>query len=318
MTRTTPTQSIPLLIANEFHRETVGILDSLFDTYKLWTLPAEKQLQLVNDLKSTCHAVATASWQTNPLIYDLPGLEVVACFGVGVDGINFSETRPRNIQVTNTPDVLNDAVADIAMALILMTQRNLINADYHVRSKEWHSRPFPLGCDLAGKTLGILGLGSIGEDIARRAQASKMKIAYHNRREKALPYKYCADLTELAEISDVLLCMLPGGEQTSKVINMDVLKALGPLGTFINVGRGTSVNEIDLIDALKDGIIATAGLDVYDNEPQVPEALLSMKNVVLLPHVGSATTETRQAMGNLVIENLLAWSTGKPLLTPVE
>ena len=312
------TKSTPLLIANEFHRETVEKLDSLFDAHKLWTLSPQDQLKLLEDLKPTCHAVATASWQTSPLIYELPELEVVSCFGVGVDGINFSKTRPRNIQVTNTPNVLNDAVADIAMALILLTQRNLINADHYVRTEEWLNGPFPLGSDLAGRTLGILGLGSIGEDIARRALASKMKIAYHNRREKALPYTYCASIIELAQVSDVLLCMLPGGEETSKVVNMDVLKELGPRGTFINVGRGSSVDEYDLITALQAGKIAAAGLDVYQNEPEVPKALLSMNNVVLLPHVGSATVETRQAMGNLVIDNLLAWSAGEPLLTPVD
>jgi lactate dehydrogenase-like 2-hydroxyacid dehydrogenase len=312
------TKSIPLLIANEFHRETIEKLDSLFDTHKLWTLAPEEQLKLVENLKPACHAVATASWLTSPLIYQLPKLEVVSCFGVGVDGINFSLTRPRNIQITNTPNVLNDAVADIAMALILMTQRNLVNADHHVRTEEWHSGPFPLGSDLAGKTLGILGLGSIGEDIATRALASKMKIAYHNRHKKELPLTYCPSIIELAQVSDVLLCMLPGGEETAKIINMDVLKALGPLGTFINVGRGSSVDERDLVTALQSGTIAAAGLDVYQNEPDVPKELLPMKNVVLLPHVGSATMETRQAMGNLVIDNLLAWSSGQPLLSPVD
>jgi lactate dehydrogenase-like 2-hydroxyacid dehydrogenase len=312
------TKSIPLLIANEFHRETIEKLDSLFDTRKLWTLAPQDQLALVEDLKPSCHAVATASWLTSPLIYELPKLEVVSCFGVGVDGINFSKTRPRNIKVTNTPNVLNDAVADIAMALILMTQRNLINADHYVRSEEWHNGPFPLGSDLAGKTLGILGLGSIGEDIAKRALASKMKIAYHNRHDKDLAFTYYPSIIELARASDILLCMLPGGEGTANVISMDVLRALGPLGTFINVGRGSSVDESDLVTALQSGTIAAAGLDVYQNEPNVPRELLPMKNVVLLPHVGSATAETRQAMGTLVIDNLLAWSSGDLLLTPVD
>ena len=311
------TNSIPLLIPNEFHSETIKKLDTLFETHKLWLLSPANQVKLVEELKPDCKAVATASWQTNPLIYELPELEVISCFGVGVDGIDFQITTSRNIKVTNTPKVLNDAVADIAMALILMSQRNLVNADRFVRTGEWQKGPFPLARGLAGKILGVLGLGSIGEDIAKRAMACKMKIAYHNRHKKDLPYTYCSSIDELAGVSDILLCMLPGGAETAKVINQDVLKALGPLGTFINVGRGSSVNESDLIDALQSGTIAGAGLDVYQNEPGVPDELLSMDNVVLLPHVGSATLETRQDMGNLVIDNLLAWSTGKALLTAV-
>jgi len=315
MTQTT--NSIPLLIPNEFHSETIGKLDSLFDTHKLWLLSPADQVKLVKELQPVCKAVATASWQTSALIYELPGLEIISCFGVGVDGIDFGITGSRNISVTNTPDVLNDAVADIAMALVLMSQRNLVNADRFVRSGQWRKGAFPLGRGLAGKTLGILGLGSIGEDIAERALASQMNIAYHNRHRKDLPYTYCSSLTELAHVSDILLCMLPGGEQTANIVNRDVFKELGPLGTFINVGRGSSVDENDLIEALRSRAIAGAGLDVYQNEPEIPDELLSMDNVVLLPHVGSATIETRQDMGNLVIDNLLAWSNNKPLLTTV-
>ena len=186
-----------------------------------------------------------------------------------------------------------------------------------IRGGEWHNGAFPLGNGLAGKTLGILGLGSIGEDIAKRALASRMSIAYHNRRKKDRPYLYCSSISELARVSDILLCMLPGGEETANVINRDVLHKLGPLGTFINVGRGSSVNETDLVNALQSGAIAGAGLDVYQKEPEVPKELLSMDNVVLLPHVGSATLETRRAMGDLVVDNLLAWSKGEPLLTSV-
>jgi len=316
MTQTT--DLLPLLIPNEFHTETIEKLDTLFETHKLWLLSPEEQVKLVQKLKPICKAVATASWQTSPLVYELPNLEVISCFGVGVDGIDFEITGPRNIKVTNTPAVLNDAVADIAMALILMSQRNLVNADRFVRAAEWRNGPFPLGKGLAGKTLGILGLGSIGEDIAKRALASKMKIAYYNRRRKNLPYTYCSNIFELARASDILLCMLPGGEQTANIVNRDVFAELGLRGTFINVGRGSSVDEKDLTEALRSGTIAAAGLDVYQNEPEVPEELLSMDNVVLLPHVGSATVETRQDMGNLVIDNLLAWSNNKPLITIVD
>ena len=311
------TQSTPLLIANEFHRETVDILDSLFDAHKLWLLSPDDQQALVKELKPVCRAVATASWQTSPLVYELPNLEIISCFGVGVDGIDFGITNSRGIQVTNTPDVLNDAVADIAMALILMSQRNLVNAERHVRTGHWPDGPFPLGNGLEGKTLGILGLGSIGEDIARRALASKMNIAYHNRQKKPLPYTYFSSVQELARNSDILLCMLPGGDQTANIVNLDVFKELGKSGTFINVGRGSSVDENDLVKALESGIIAAAGLDVYRNEPEVPAKLRALDNVVLLPHIGSATIETRRAMGDLVIRNLQAWSNKDSVLTPV-
>ncbi|MDT8429547.1 MAG: 2-hydroxyacid dehydrogenase, partial [Pseudomonadales bacterium] len=261
---------------------------------------------------------ATASWMTNPLIYTLPKLEIIACFGVGTDGIDFTITRERGIAVTNTPDVLNDAVADIAIALILATQRKLIQADRFVRAGQWLQEPFPFGSSLAGKTLGIIGLGSIGEEIVRRALPFKLKIAYHNRHPKPLPYTYCNTIEELAEISDILLCMLPGGRATEKLVNQQVFEKLGPQGTFINVGRGTSVDEAALVQALQDGSIAGAGLDVYSREPNVPQALLSMNNVVLLPHIGSATVETRKAMGQLVIDNLAAWRNGGELITLIE
>lgn len=306
-----------LLIANEFHPETVKKLDSEFETHKLWKLSLADQHTLISQLQPVCKAVATASWTTSPLIYELPDLELISCFGVGVDGIDFNITRPRGITVTNTPKVLDDAVADIAMSLVLATQRNLINADRFVRSGNWLKEPFPFGSSLAGKTLGILGLGSIGQEIALRAQSFKLKIAYHNRQPKDLSYTYYPTAVELAAASDILLCVLPGGEETYHLVNSEVLQQLGPQGTFINVGRGSSVDHHALIEALQTGTIAGAALDVYDNEPLVPEQLIEMNNVILLPHIGSATIETRRAMGQLVIDNLKAWDQQQPLLTPV-
>lgn len=166
-------------------------------------------------------------------------------------------------------------------------------------------------------TLGIVGLGRIGEEIAQRAIPFNMKIAYHNRREKNLPYTYYPTLTALAKESDVLICALPGGEKTKKTINKDILQALGSTGVFINIGRGSSVDETALVEALRNNTIAAAGLDVYENEPNIPEALISMNNVVLFPHIGSSTVETRRAMGNLVLDNLAAFFANKPLLTEV-
>ena len=310
--------NVPLLIANNFHQDTVEKLSSSFDATLFWTLNEPQQEELVVSRRGEIRAVATASWATNPLIYKLPNLEIIACFGVGVDGIDFDITRPRGIKVTNTPTVLNDAVADIAISLILATQRNLINADRFVRDNSWADGPFPFGKGLAGKTLGILGLGEIGEEIAERAKTFKLKIAYHNRSPKNLPYDYYSSAADLAAHSDILLSMLPGGTETHHLINADIFDNLGSEGTFINVGRGSTVDELALIAALQQGKIASAGLDVYECEPDVPDQLKLMKNVVLFPHIGSATVETRRAMGNLVIDNLLAWQSKLPLLTPVD
>lgn len=315
---TTTDQPLPhLLIANPFHADTVAILDTQYQTHKLWMLdsPLEQQA-LIERLSPVCRAVATASWATNPLIYQLPNLQVISCFGVGTDGIDFATTRARGIAVTNTPKVLDDAVADLAMGLVLATSRNLINADRYVRDGRWLQAPFPFAHSLAGKTLGIIGLGAIGKEIANRALPFKMKIAYHNRHPALLPYYYCDSIEALAQTSDILLSMLPGGAATEKLIGTTVFRALGPRGIFINVGRGSSVDEAALVSALQDGLIAGAGLDVYAREPHVPEALLGMSNVVLFPHIGSATVETRGAMGQLVVDNLAAYFQDKPLLTP--
>lgn len=306
-----------LLIANEFHPETIQKLDQRFETHHLWHLSTEEKKKLIQDLQGHCEAIATASWMIDDIVYELNSLKMISCFGVGVDAIDFELTNNRKIRVSNTPDVLNDAVADLAIALVLATSRNIVNADRFIREKQWSQGPFPFGAGLAGKTLGIAGCGRIGEEIAHRALSFGLKIAYHNRKPKDLPYQYHPDLTSLAEASDFLLCMLPGGTATQNVINADIFKKLGPTGIFINVGRGSSVDEEALVSALQKQQIFAAGLDVYADEPNVPEELLGMNNVVLLPHIGSATVETRRAMGQLVIDNLDAYFAGKPLVTEV-
>lgn len=306
-----------LIVANNFHPETIQKLDEEYDTHHAWELTADEKKDLLAKLEGSCHAVASASWEFDSALYNLESLDCIACFGVGVDGIDFTITEDRNIKVTNTPDVLNDSVADIALALILATTRNLICADRFVREKQWQGGPFPFGQSLAQKTLGIAGFGRIGEEIAKRAVSFGLDIAYHNRKPKDLPYSYHGSIAELAAASDILLCMLPGGDETRKIMNAEVFQALGPAGIFINVGRGSSVDEPALVTALNEGQIFAAGLDVYADEPNVPEALLTMDNVVLLPHIGSATIETRRAMGNLVVDNLAAFFADKPLLTEV-
>ena len=307
-----------VLIANEFHPETVALLDKQYITHHLWELSAAEQKSLIQSLDGKCKALATASWNCDPLVYELKSLQLISAFGVGVDGIDFEAAAALNCKVTNTPDVLNDAVADLALALILATTRNLVNADQFVRKGQWQQGPFPFGSGLQGKTLGIIGLGRIGEAIATRALPFGMQVAYHNRRAKPeLPYAYHDSIEALAAASDILLCMLPGGDATTNLINAEVFQQLGAEGVFINVGRGNSVDEEALCKALRDGTIKAAGLDVYKNEPQVPDCLLELDNVVLLPHIGSATVETRRAMGRLVIDNLQAFFAGQPLLTEV-
>lgn len=317
MTKQAPKRQA-LLIANNFHAETIALLDQEYDTHKLWLLESpQEQRALIDKLAATCVAVATASWATDPLIYELPKLKLICCFGVGVDGIDFGITKSRDILVSNTPCVLNDAVADLAMGLVLATSRNLINADAHARKGDWELAPFPFGRTLTGKTLGIIGLGAIGEEIALRALAFRMKIAYHNRSRKDLPFPYYDSIVALAKASDILLCMLPGGSATEKIIAGTIFEALGPDGVFINVGRGSCVDEDALIAALTSGQIAAAGLDVYAKEPYIPNALTQLPNVVLFPHIGSSTVETRRAMGQLVVDNLGAFFANEDLLTPI-
>lgn len=251
------------------------------------------------------------------MITALPGLEIISVFGVGYDGVPLPACQARGIRVTNTPDVLTDDVADIAVALVLMTSRRLGEAERHVRGGQWPSGAFPLAHALRGKTAGILGLGRIGKAIARRLEAFGMRIAYHGRSSQPVPFAFCASLIELAQVSDFLIVACPGGSGTRHLIDAEVLAALGAQGTLINIARGSVVDELALMQALESGGIRGAGLDVFENEPQVPERLLACPQAVVLPHLGSATHETRRAMAQLVIDNLAAHFAGQPLLTPV-
>src|SRR5919106_2051022 len=248
----------------------------------------------------------------------LPKLEIISNFGVGVDAINLADARERKIIVTNTPDVLNDCVADTALALVMNTVRKFPQSERYLRAGNWASRgPYPLTTSLGGKTLGILGLGRIGEAIAKRAAACGMKIRYHNRNRKNVPYPYDPDAATLAKNSDVLLVVTPGGPETARLINEKVLQALGPDGYLVNIARGSVVDEPVLLRYLQEKRIAGAGLDVFFDEPSVPPAFFTLDNAVLFPHVGSATVETRKAMGDLQIENLRRHFAGKPVLTRV-
>ena len=249
-----------------------------------------------------------------------PNLEIIASYGVGYDNIDAAACAAHGVMVTNTPDVLTDEVADVALGLLLMTVRELSSAERWLRAGKWEGTgPYPLTrTTLQGRTLGIFGLGRIGKAIAKRAESFGLKICYCGRtRQPDVPYPYFATLTELAEACDTLMIAAPGGAGTHHAVNGEVLRALGPDGLLINIGRGSSVDENALIAALEAGTILGAGLDVFEDEPNVPQPLKELDRVVLLPHVASASQATRDAMGQLVVDNLISWfETGKPL-TPV-
>ena len=245
-------------------------------------------------------------------------LEFIANFGVGYDGVDAAWCGKNNIIVSNTPDVLTDEVADLAMGLLLSTVRQLPQSDAFLRRGEWLKGGFPLTTTLRNRTMGIFGYGRIGKAIAQRAEAFGIKIVYHGRnKQDDVPYPYFADLKEMAKSVDILLSMAPGGESTKHKINRDVLQALGPNGILISVGRGSVVDEVALVEALTSGAILSAGLDVFEDEPRVPQALIDVPHTVLLPHVGSASHYTRGLMGQLVVDNLKSWFSGKGPITPV-
>ena len=251
------------------------------------------------------------------LIDRLPAVEIVSLMAVGYDGVAVPRCRERGIIVTNTPDVLTDDVADLAAALVLMTGRRLGEAERFLRAGRWTSGPMPLSHAIRGRVAGILGLGRIGTAIATRLEAFGMKIAYHGRRRQPVPWEFCATVQALAAASDFLVVACPGGPETRGLVDAGVLAALGAEGTLVNIARGSVVDEQALVAALESGTIRSAGLDVYADEPRVPAALLACERAVLLPHVASATEETRQAMARLVVDNLAAHFAGRPPLTPV-
>ncbi|MBO0347009.1 2-hydroxyacid dehydrogenase [Roseibium sp. CAU 1637] len=254
------------------------------------------------------------------LLDRFPKLEIIANFGVGYDNIDASACAARGVMVTNTPDVLTEEVADTALGLLIMTVREFGAAERHLRAGKWEGEgAFPLTAGtLRGRTLGIVGLGRIGKAIAERAEAFGLKIAYHGRSKQAgVAYPYFPSVLELAAACDTLMLVVPGGAETRHMVDKPVLEALGRDGVLINVGRGTLVDEAALIEALENGTILSAGLDVFEQEPHVPAKLRALENVVALPHVGSASVHTRDAMGQLVVDNLVSWfETGKPV-TPV-
>jgi len=307
-----------LLLMCPLFPATMAQLDAAYTVHGYYEA-ADKDA-VIAGLADRVQAVATAGHvgMSVELMKRLPKLKIISCFGVGVDGIDVAAARKLGIAVTNTPDVLTECVADNAWALILGTMRRTVFNDKFVRAGNWLKGNAPLAQKVSGNRIGIIGLGRIGKAIARRAEAFGMKIGYHSRhRQPELAYDYYDKALDLARAVKILVLSCPGGKETERIANREVIEALGKDGYLINVSRGSTVDEPALVDALVGGRLGGAGLDVFAAEPKVPEALIKLDNVVLQPHVSSGTVATRTAMGQLVVDNLAAFFARKPLLTQV-
>jgi lactate dehydrogenase-like 2-hydroxyacid dehydrogenase len=292
-----------------------------FTLHKLWEAPDRDAL--LAQLAPRLRAIVAGGGKHEPMgpafLGRFPKLEIVSSFGVGYDHVDAKWAAAHGIVVTNTPDVLTEEVADTALGLLLCTVRELPQAERYLRAGKWPDGDYPLTrATLRDRTVGIVGLGRIGKAIARRLDAFGVPVVYHGRNpQPGVSYRHYANLVEMARDVDVLMVVTPGGPGTKNLIDAKVLEALGPEGILINVSRGSVVDEPALIAALKSAKIFSAGLDVFAGEPRVPPELIAMENVVLLPHVGSASVHTRDAMGQLVVDNVLSWAAGKGPLTPV-
>jgi hydroxypyruvate reductase 2 len=293
-------------------------MEKLEERYTLHKLDeAADQDAFLREVGERIRGIANGGGVSASLIDACPNLEVISSFGVGTDSIDTGHAKQRGVPVCNTPDVLNDEVANTALLLLLTSIRNFVAYDRYVREGRWAKEGAPpLSRSIAGRHVGIVGLGRIGRAIADKLQVFHCTVAYYARHERPdAPYRFYADLEELARDSDALIVIVPGGEGTRKLIDRRVIDALGPQGILVNVARGSVVDEPALVAALEDGRLGSAGLDVFVDEPNVPQALLKMDNVVLQPHQGSATVETRRAMADRMLDNLAAHFAGRPLLS---
>jgi lactate dehydrogenase-like 2-hydroxyacid dehydrogenase len=316
---TASSQAIDILLTAPMSRAATALSTGRFKLHCLWE--ARDQTQLLVEIGQRVRGIAAAGpLQIDGALTDrLPALEIIANFGVGYDRIDARHAASKGIIVTNTPDVLNEEVADLTLGLLLCSVRNLPQADRFVREGRWTSGSFPLSPSLRQRTAGIVGLGRIGKAIAKRLDAFGVNVVYYGRsRQKDVVRRHYASLVEMARDVDTIIVCAPGGKETENLIDATVLEALGPDGVLINVARGSLVDELALIAALKKGTILAAGLDVFADEPRVPAELLALQNAVLLPHVGSASHLTRDAMGQLVADNLISWFEGRGPLTPVQ
>ena len=294
-------------------------LEENYKVHKLW-LASDPETKL-GEIRQDITGVVSTVWSgvSGKLIKALPNLEIISHFGVGYDNVDVNSAKDQGVVVTNTPDVLTDDTADMGMGLVLAVFRRLVEGDIYVRSGQWARKgPMPLGRSLRGKTMGMIGLGRIGQALAKRAGAFGMTVFYHGPHQKNdFDYKYFSSLSDLAVEADVLVVSCPYNDTTHHMVDGKILKALGKKGVLVNIARGRIVHEQDLVDALENGIIAGAGLDVFENEPDVPSTLSRLDNVVLQPHQGSATHETRAAMAQLVVDNLKLYFEKAEVLTPV-
>lgn len=309
--------AVTILVPGKLNPDTLETLKTTFDVEHV---PDRDISKLSQERRNAVRGIALMGAVPADMMDALPNLEIIANFGVGYDGVDVKHATSKGVMVTNTPDVLTDEVADTTLAILLMTVRELYAAEKHLREGRWESegnyRLTPM--TLRGRTAGIMGLGRIGLAIARRLEAFGVPIEYHNRSERTdVAYRYHPSLESLASSVDTLIIAAPGGAATERAVDAKVLKALGPDGVVVNIGRGTTIDEPALIEALENGTIRAAGLDVFENEPHVPARLIALQNTVLLPHVGSASRHTRGAMGDLVIRNLTHWFQGQTPVTPV-
>ena len=306
-----------LLIMSQMPEFLISLFDETYNTHKFWLSDDKKEF--LSKIKNEVDAIAVMGGTiiSPDLMKSMPKLKIIGCYGVGYDAIDVDFAQANGIKVTNTPEVLNDEVADTAISLMLAVYKKIIDAEKFARNNLWINGEFPLSRKFSGTKLGIVGMGRIGKSIAKRAEGFDCKISYHSRNKKDVAYKYFDNIEKLAEEVDTLCVITPGGKETEKLVSLEVLKSLGKKGVIINVARGSVIDQDAMIHCLKENLIAGAGLDVYNNEPNIPKELIELNNTVLLPHIGSATIETRRAMGQLVFDNIAAYFAGKELITPV-
>lgn len=311
------TSEIWIAVPGRLHPHAV---ERVTNTFRIVPLERPDPALVTPEIAARVRGIASSAPINSAFVDALPNLEIVANFGVGYDAVDAPYCANCRVMVTNTPDVLTEEVADTAVGLLINTVRELPRAEAWLRAGKWANEGnYPLTpATLRGRHVGIFGMGRIGSAIALRLEAFGLKVSYHNRRKvEGASQDYYPSLKELAEAVDTLIAVTPGGATTNRIVNADIFRALGPDGIFVNIGRGTTVDEAALVAALKDGTIRAAGLDVFADEPHVPAELIALPNACLLPHVGSATVHTRRAMADLVVDNLVSWFTQRKAITPV-
>ena len=306
------------LMVGPMSENVVAQLNALFTVHNFWE--AEDKPAFLNEIAPTTRYVITPGSRgcSAEIINGLPGLELVASMGVGYDAVDVAAAKAANVRVTNTPDVLNDCVAEVTLGLMLSLAHRIPQADRYVREGHWENAKYPLADELFSRRAGILGLGRIGKEIARRLEAMRMEIVYHGRtRQDDQPYRFYDNLVTMAREVDWLVVIAPKSAATNNIVNADVMEALGPEGCLVNVARGSLVDQEAMIALLETGKLGGAALDVFAREPHVPQRLRDLENVVLLPHVGSATRATRRRMEDMTVANLRAHVNGEALVSPV-